>query len=109
MRIIGFCIIIFAILGIVFGTKGPLDIVAFIVFLLVGVALIKRGGAGKSSSSGSKGEATNQRKGPSAHHTTTTVSQTKPEKAMVCAECGRKYPMDQVYCDECGSLLKEYF
>lgn len=25
---------------------------------------------------------------------------------MVCPECGMKYPLDQVYCEECGSLLK---
>lgn len=28
-------------------------------------------------------------------------------KMMICKECGKKYPLNQVYCEECGSLLKE--
>lgn len=30
-----------------------------------------------------------------------------PQPQMVCPECGKKYPPGQVYCDECGALLKE--
>lgn len=26
---------------------------------------------------------------------------------MVCPSCGKEYPLDYVYCDECGSRLKE--
>ena len=28
-------------------------------------------------------------------------------KMMICKECGKKYPLNQAYCEECGSLLKE--
>lgn len=26
---------------------------------------------------------------------------------MICPDCGKKYPLSQVYCDECGALLRE--
>lgn len=41
--------------------------------------------------------------------TAASSEKTSPQKStgMVCPGCGKKYPPGQVYCDECGALLKE--
>lgn len=44
---------------------------------------------------------------PSAIPETPPAAPPKEPKGMVCPDCGKKYPLDQVYCDECGALLKE--
>lgn len=79
-----------------------------LIYLIIGRAKIRAGKKAISSS--------NQKTAQKAGTTNNASTQQKvpdpppPQpKMMVCGECGKKYPMDQVYCDECGSLLKEYF
>lgn len=77
-----------------------------LIYLFIGRAKIR---AGKIAISGS-----NQKTAQNAGTTNNASTQQKvpdpppPQpKMMVCQECGKKYPLSQVYCDECGSLLKE--
>lgn len=112
MRIAGFCLIALSVFAIFFEARGPLDILGSIVFILVGVALIKKGSKTTSKASGAsavKKASTSTNNVQSANDNKTSTLYPKQEKVMVCAECGRKYPANHVYCDECGSLLKEDF
>ena len=115
MRIAGFCLIALSVFAIFFEARGPLDILGSIVFILVGVVLIKKGSkttskaSGASAASAVKKASTSTNNVQSANDNKTSTLYPKQEKVMVCAECGRKYPTNHVYCDECGSLLKEDF
>lgn len=104
MKIVGFCLIAFSILAIVVGTKGPLDIVGFIVFVSIGIALIKKGNKAVSKTSD---VSVAKRERTTKNNTSTETTPYPKQKIMVCVECGKTYPLGQVYCDECGSLLRE--
>lgn len=84
---------------------GAGSLVAGLIYLITGKAKAKTGRKASLSV-----QTVNRR----TDHSQRSESEKKEEvvpppkpKMMVCEECGKTYPLGQVYCDECGSLLKE--
>lgn len=106
-KFIGFCML--GVLLLVLFAEGfetfqsASDIIIFIVFLLIGLLLA----FGDSSSASAKSTAQTTSKPVNTGTEPKKTSAAPPQSQMVCPECGKKYPLDQVYCDECGALLKK--
>lgn len=80
------------------------SLVAALGFLIAGMVKVRSGKKAAHSSAQNTKENTMQ---DSASSKKKTPDPPPQPKMMVCQECGKKYPLSQVYCDECGSLLKE--
>ena len=83
------------------------SLVAALVFLIVGTA--KSHAAKKEARQDAVNSTTVPGRTSAASRQAKTPTPPPRPRKMVCAECGREYPMDHVYCDECGSLLREKF
>ena len=104
-KIIGFCMLAFCALMVFLNGaetfQSVLDIALFAVLVLAGIGLISSGESPSSAKSTAQ---------PVSRPTSTVPAPEQtppPQPQMVCPECGKKYPLDQIYCEECGSLLKK--
>ena len=86
----------FAIGGFGLYSGGDSAGLAFCIPAILGVVLVVKGRE-KVKESYSSGTAKN---------TTSATNTSSAPRQMVCPECGKKYPLDQVYCEACGALLK---
>lgn len=108
LAIFGVC---FAFVWIVFDydpvwVLGAGSLVAGLIYLITGKA--KAGAGRKADLSG--GQTVKNRISGYEESRSSRAEDLGPlpqTKMMVCAECGKTYPLGQVYCDECGSLLRE--
>ncbi len=48
-----------------------------------------------------------QASAPAKPYTTPAPAKPAGPTAAVCPDCGRRYPLNQVYCEECGALLEK--
>lgn len=126
-RFFGRCIVLIGVFLSIFGVGGFIECIPsvydheFLLFFALvaisGVLIVMWGSklfkSGSDSHSSKPRKTTVEQKNPS---TETTVRPPEPPKPpeppaaptkMVCPSCGKEYPLDDVYCDECGSRLKE--
>lgn len=86
------------------------DVILFAVLVVGGLGLIASDGTKASSSKSESSSGTAGTSGATTVKTQTAAAETTntppAQPQMVCPECGRKYPLSQVYCEECGALLK---
>lgn len=104
-KIIGCFILGFCLLHLVDGAyfEGVFDVIFFIALVLVGFVLV----FGDSSSSSTSSTARTTSRSVNTGTGPEKPSAPPPQPQMVCPECGKKYPLGHVYCDECGSVLKK--